>query len=60
MNGQIIFVGYFLLLIVCAAAGAILGIAYGASRANPRRFLLGGILLGVILLFPLALAVLGF
>jgi len=60
MNGQILIIGYFFLLIVCALVGAILGKIAGAGRANPKRFVLGGLLLGAIVLFPLALLLLGF
>ena len=60
MNGQVLIVGYFLLLIVCALGGAILGRSFGAGRANPKQFMLGGLFLGAFVLFPLVLLLLGF
>lgn len=60
MNGQILIVSYFLLLLVCIAVGAVFGKALGARREKSGRFLLGGLLVGGVLLFPLALLMLGF
>jgi len=60
MNGELLLIFYLLLLIVCAAVGAIFGKILGTGSAQPRRFLLGGLLLGAFLLFPVALLVLGF